>query len=213
MARKRNQRGQQQEREDDIIMTNYIKTFPREDLEQGVLHLAQKYPAAFFPGQYNRRPLSLSILDHLQEEGESELLLSSANFYMRSWFYQRALQAGAERVDLNGKKAGVVTKKEELAAQKQIEEEKAAHARKQQEEQQQFRTLPLLQPTTTKSVAKPILSNSKLARLHTLLGAAAEVKTDDEPLQAAMTTAALKLLVVEAQKVISELEAGAAVEE
>jgi sRNA-binding protein len=181
-------------------MVFYTKTYPKDELENGVMHLAKKYPAAFFPDVWGRRPLSLNILDDLQSEGEGDLLMASASFYIRNWNYQGALQAGAERIDLNGKKAGVVTKQEQIAAQKQIQEERAEHSRKQEE---QFRNMPSMQPP---KAAVPRLSNQRLSRLRTLLGSAEEVKTDDKPLEAAMTAAALKLLVREAQKVIGELE-------
>jgi sRNA-binding protein len=184
-------------------MTIYARPYPREELENGVMHLAKKYPAAFFPDTWSRRPLSANILDELQDDGAGDVLLASASFYIRNWNYQALLQAGAERIDLNGKKAGVVTKQEEIAAQKQIQEEKAIQARKQEE---QIRNVPMLQPLRT--VPKPVISNPKLSRLHTLLGSADEIKTDDKPLQAVMTAAALKLLVKEAQKAIAELENG-----
>jgi len=182
-------------------MAIYAKPYPREELENGVMHLAKKYPAAFFPDAWSRRPLSLDIFDELQSEGEGDLLLASASFYMRNWYYQGALHAGAERIDLNGKKVGTVTKQEEIAAQKQIQEEKAR-------KEEQNRSVPMLQPQT-KVTPKPMLSsNPQLSRLHTLLGSADKVKTDDKPLHAAMTAAALKLLVREAQQVIAELESG-----
>jgi sRNA-binding protein len=153
-------------------------------------------------------------LQDLKDDGAGDVLLAAASFYMRNWNYQSCLQAGSERVDLNGKKAGVVTKQEELTTQKHLQEDKAAAAKRQEE---QVRNHPLpqeaaaIQPPTI--VRKPTkVANPKFARLRTLLGAVDDVKTDDQALQEAMTVAALKLLVKEAQKVISELETGEAAE-
>jgi sRNA-binding protein len=169
-------------------MAIYTKSYPREDLENGVMYLAKKYPAAFFPDTWSRRPLGLSILDELRTEGEGDLPLASASFYMRNWNYQASLQAGAERIDLNGKKVGVVTKREENAAQKQIQEERAVHTRKQEE---QIRNVPMLQPPKIVPKADP-----KLSRLHTLLRSADEIKADDRPLQAAMTAAVIRRAIL-----------------
>ena len=51
------------------------------------------------------------------------------DFYLQSWGYLSCIEAGAERVDLNGKKAGIVTEQEQMSAQKRIRDEKATVAK------------------------------------------------------------------------------------
>jgi hypothetical protein len=81
--------------------------YPREQLEEAVNIPVAKYPAAFFVDENQRRPLKADIDQDLVNDGNGELLVEGGlNYYRRNWGYQRSLQAGAERVDLNGQKAG-----------------------------------------------------------------------------------------------------------
>src|SRR6516162_3008269 len=100
-------------------MEIFPKLYPREHLEQCVRYLADKYPACFFEDPGQRRPLKTNIVADLQKDGVSEGILAGVSYYVRHFGYLRCLQAGAERVDLNGKKAGVVTEQEMLNAEKQ----------------------------------------------------------------------------------------------
>ncbi len=104
----------------------HTRTFPKEILLEAVRHLADKYPACFFEDPRQRRPLKSSIISDLEGDGATDELIAGADFYTRDWDYQRCLQAGAERVDLNGKKAGVVTEQEQRNARRRVREEKAA---------------------------------------------------------------------------------------
>src|ERR1700719_2895162 len=99
------------------------RPLPREHLEDCVRYLAAKYPATFFEDPGMRRSLKINIVSDLQKEDVSAEIIAGVSFYTRHFAYQRSLLAGAERVDLNGKKAGVVTEQEQLNAQKKIREE------------------------------------------------------------------------------------------
>jgi hypothetical protein len=103
-----------------------LRTLPREQLEDCIHYLANKYPACFFEEPRMRRPLKKSIASDLEKDGVSQEVMSALSYYMRNWGYQNCLQAGVERVDLDGKKAGVVTEQEHMEAQQRIRAEKAA---------------------------------------------------------------------------------------
>src|SRR5262245_50958774 len=110
-------------------MSVHSRALPRQLLDEGLSWLADKYPSCFFVNGHARRPLKKTVLTDLQKEGADADVLSSAEFYMNSWEYLRSLLAGAERVDLNGKKSGTVTPQEQLDAEKRIAAEKAAVAK------------------------------------------------------------------------------------
>ena len=76
-----------------------------------------------------RRPLKSTIRADLQKAGTTDEDLCGADFYLQSWGYLSCIEARAERVDLNGKKAGIVTEQEQMSAQKRIRDEKATVAK------------------------------------------------------------------------------------
>src|SRR2546429_8991493 len=108
------------------MYNQHARTFPKEQLLDCIHQLATRYPACFFEDPRLRRPLKSTIISDLQKEGASDLVFAGVNYYTRNWTYQNCLQAGAERVDLDGKKAGIVTEQEQLNAQKRVREEKQA---------------------------------------------------------------------------------------
>jgi ProQ/FINO family len=105
-------------------MNNYDRKFPREHLEESIRVLAELYPACFNVDTSNRRPLKKTIRADLAAAGVSNEIIACVNFYEQDWTYLRALQAGVERIDLFGKKAGVVTVSEQQMAQKKIKVDK-----------------------------------------------------------------------------------------
>ena len=201
------------------------RPLPREHLENCVSNLAAKYPACFFEDPRMRRPLKINIVSDLQKEGVSAEIIAGVSFYMRNWEYQRSLQAGAERVDLNGKKAGVVTEQEQLNAQKKVREEKEELARKNNAgslpavsvlrslheagkistDQLSKVTLPATPPArqTMSPKSSPVLARLQtlLERTNTLL-----IETEDEALRSALAGTCLRLVVSEAQRVIASFE-------
>jgi sRNA-binding protein len=192
--------------------------YPREYLENAVRLLAAKYPACFFEDPGMRRPLKAKIIADLQKEGVSEEIIAGVEFYTNHFGYQRCLQAGTDRVDLNGKKAGVVTEQEQRNAQRKIREDKEELGRRNSpiltlrslhaagkipDDQLRKVNVPM------KKMAEGSKSAPILARPHMLLASAEEVfaATQDEALRTALTLASLRLLVSEVEKVIAALEA------
>jgi sRNA-binding protein len=210
-------------------MEIFPKPYPREQLEQCIRYLADRYPGCFFEDPGQRRPLKTNLVADLQKDGVSEEIIAGVSYYMRHFGYLRCLQAGAERVDLNGKKAGVVTEQEMLNAEKQFREQKEQIARKNAAatlpaisvirslhatgsiptDQLRKVTLPAT-PTSTRRTAQPI--SPELARLQTLLASTNTILTEtgDDSLRAALVGTSLKLLISEAQKALASLDGGTA---
>jgi sRNA-binding protein len=181
-----------------------MRALPKEHLEEAVRVLTTKYPACFFEDWDMRRPLKADIKNDLVDDGASEQVIAGLGYYTRSWGYLRCLQAGVERVDLNGKKVGTVTETEQRAAQKQLKEEQ------EQLKQRKVSVIPtdaLSKPSWGQNTMKKTTNNGILTRLHILLASANTTleHTDDEALRAALAVAALKLLAGETQKVIGTL--------
>ena len=95
----------------------------RDESEQAIQQLAELYPKTFFLDPPQRKPLKKNIIADLQRDGAPfapELLASAVDSYQTHFGYQYALQAGAKRVDLNGREVGTVTEPEHLAARTKI---------------------------------------------------------------------------------------------
>jgi sRNA-binding protein len=194
--------------------------YPREHLENAIRYLAEKYPACFFEDPGMRRPLKATIAADLQKDGVDEGIIAGVSFYMNHFGYQRQIQAGADRVDLNGRKAGVVTELEQLTAQKKVKEAKEEINNRKTNPVPSLRSSPVAGKISGDGLSKaaaPVKQVSPgptpegvpvLARLHMLLESADKVfaATEDEALRTALTLASLKLLVAEAHKVIAALE-------
>ena len=89
--------------------------FSREENEDVIRKLAEKYPKCFFVDPRQRRPLKKNILADLQNDGfpaAYEPMSAAIEWYMSHFSYRYALEAGAKRVDLNGKEVGTVTEQE-----------------------------------------------------------------------------------------------------
>jgi sRNA-binding protein len=196
----------------------HLRPIPREQLEEAIGELADEYPKCFIPNDRLRLPLKIGIESDLRQDGADETAISAASFYMRGWAYLQCLQAGAERVDLSGTKAGVVTTQEASAARRQLAEEQAEVARR--------RTVPdrfappaLLgkrtvdsppAPSPEKPAADPPQAILELARLQKTLQLASDIAAgvEQESLRAALVVAALKVLVGDAERVIAALTGG-----
>jgi sRNA-binding protein len=105
----------------------------REETEDTIRLLAERYPKCFFVDPRQRRPLKKNILADLQNDGfpaAYELISAAVDWYQSHFSYQYALEAGTKRINLAGKEVGTVTAMEHLAAQKKIKEGKANLAEK-----------------------------------------------------------------------------------
>jgi ProP effector len=206
-------------------MTFNAQRYPRETLEEWVEHLVRKYPACFYHDAALKRPLKKGIQDDLHNESAINVE-AALSYYTRDWYYLACVQAGAERIDLDGKKAGVVTDQEARTANKQLLDEKQKLKEKRAiERRNPIATLNSLHanghistdqlrkvdapPLRTETEVKRAADNP-LARLESVLGRTAELLTADEDkaLQSALVVASLKVLVQEAQRVIASLEIG-----
>jgi sRNA-binding protein len=207
-------------------MRIHTRALPKDILVEAIQHLATRYPATFFEDARLRRPLKSTILADLQEDDASAEILSGAEFYMQSWGYLGCLQVGVERVDLAGKKCGIVTEQEQSNAQKRLREEKE-QVRK---EKEALSKVTFMKPPSKPKTPKPDLSElpplpevspvqavelpdvQPLARLQKLSETAANLfhDTEDEALRSALTVATLKLLADETTRVITSLEGSSA---
>jgi sRNA-binding protein len=98
----------------------------RDENETTIRQLVNKYPKCFFEDPRQRIPLKKNIAADLQMDGfpaAYEVIVSAVEWYMSHFAYQYALQAGAKRINLNGKEAGTVTQQEYLNSQKRIKED------------------------------------------------------------------------------------------
>lgn len=86
--------------------------------DEFVRYLAEMFPKCFFEEPDHRRPLKHNIIDDLEARKvlDRDKLLQTLDWYTGHFTYSRILIAGAERVDLDGTKAGVVTMKEQQDA-------------------------------------------------------------------------------------------------
>jgi sRNA-binding protein len=196
--------------------------YNREESEAVIRMLAEKYPKSFFVDPRLRRPLKQNILVDLERDGfpvAHDLITAAVDWYKSHFGYLYALQAGAKRVDLEGKEVGTVTESEQAGAQKEIQERKkllnernglnaaktlvALHAaRRIPDDQLRKLEAPSMTP---KAKAPPTLPD--LIRLHEAVAAADAAWTGpgDANLRAALTSAALGIVIKEAQSVINSL--------
>jgi sRNA-binding protein len=99
--------------------------FDRQELEDSIQTLAEKYPKCFFTNPPLRRPLKKNIVEDLQKDGVPmaiELISATVDWYKSHYGYQCCLKAGEKCLDLNGREVGTVTESEHYAAQKKIQE-------------------------------------------------------------------------------------------
>jgi ProQ/FINO family len=86
-----------------------------DERDEFVRCLAESFPKCFFEEPAQRRPLKRDIIDDLEERKvlSRDKLLCALGWYEGHFTYRYPVIAGAERVDLDGKKAGTVTAKEQ----------------------------------------------------------------------------------------------------
>jgi sRNA-binding protein len=83
-----------------------------------IRYLAEQFPKCFFEDPAQRRPLKRDIIDDLEKRKvlNSEKLLCALDWYKNHFTYRYTIIAGAERVDLDGQRAGTVTVREQQEA-------------------------------------------------------------------------------------------------
>jgi sRNA-binding protein len=206
-------------------MRSHLRVLPREQLEESICELADRYPKCFFVYGRLRLPLKIGIETDLRQDGVDEATVSAVEFYRGDWGYLERLHAGSARVGLNGVRAGTVTEQESAYAQRRLKEERGEVAARRKGlgnggslpafvtkvmPQPVQAELPEAQPTlsTPPVLPAPAEEASPLARLQVILQSASDIATNtkDEILRAALTTAALRVLASETAKAITTLE-------
>jgi sRNA-binding protein len=205
------------------------RMIPRGQLEELIQYLATIYPKAFFAQPHLKRPLKKNILLDLERDRvlDDDRREAAVNFYTRDWNYEQALQAGAKRIDLNGKEVGTVTELEESEAKQRVlaQKRKIKEERKLQGPIEIARSLHTAGRIPTDALSKipaparPPMAKAKptpeltpngavLTRLRALWSNIETVlaQTEDAGLQSAVTVAALKVFVTSATQLIETLE-------
>ncbi len=115
-----------------MTMNDVTKLSTSKDI---LAYLAEQFPACFtLTG--NAQPLKIGIFDDLaarladDPKVSKTRLRSAVRHYTNSWRYLRCIKAGSERLDLDGKAAGVVEVSHAEHAQQQLTEAKAQVAEK-----------------------------------------------------------------------------------
>jgi len=100
--------------------------------------LAERFPAAFAIKPYHRRPLKLGIhidiLARLSDTITPRDLSTALRVYVGNIGYLKALVTGADRVDLEGMPAGMVTAEHASIAKAQYEQRRDKHKAKQKQQ-------------------------------------------------------------------------------
>jgi sRNA-binding protein len=194
------------------------RIFPRDEIESFIEYLAEKYPACFFTNSTLKRPLKKNIILDLEKDNtlDADKREAAIGFYTKDWNYEHKLQAGVERIDLDGKRAGTVTEQEHTEAMQRVATQKAAAYNKQKlqfrDPIEVTRSLHDQGRISTDQLSKiPAPMKPKfdpaLERLQSLLtNASAVLQKTDPMLRTAVLTASLRVLIAETEKVISSQE-------
>jgi ProP effector len=208
-------------------MHSHLRTIPREQLEESIRELADMYPRCFITNGRMRLPLKIGIEADLRQDDVDEDTISAVSFYTQSWNYLQCLQAGAERVDLDGIKAGVVTEQEASAARKRYQEGQAEVARRRSAPSSSPPAFLISRrsprppcepgvpeeapaPPAEKPAEESPRATLSLARLQKTLQLASDVAAGagEESLRTALVVTALKILIGDAEKAITTLTGG-----
>lgn len=176
--------------------------YHRNERDDFIRHLAEKFPRCFFERPDQRRPLKRDIIVDLDEQKvlNHETLLKTLDWYTNDFTYQYQLIAGAERVDLSGKKAGTVTPKEAVEARARV----AARKREMAE-----RHMVPTAPVVTRLIPRPTPTNAPpaLAGLKSAVAVVGDLLTNDQyaPMRKVLAAAALKEVIATAEKMIGAM--------
>ena len=214
----------------------HVHPIPRPMLEEYIEYLSTRYPKCFFVDSRMRRPLKKTIVADLQKDRvwDDEKIGAVANFYMNDFGYLYALTPGAERVDLDGNKAGTVTEQERVDAIKRVKAIKQRLSEKDKDiglpvammsrlhAAGQIPTDALSKVTAPKVIPMkkppepphdiPDLEAPKsdliAERMETLVASLHDINTRDRELKATLVIATANLIVAEAQKLLSLAKEG-----
>jgi len=186
--------------------------FDRQELEDCLLMLTERYPRCFFVNPRLRQPLKKNIEADLQKDGfaSPELISASVDWYKSHISYQYNLEAGAKCLDLDGKEGGTVTELEQRAARMKIREikEKMASlnairttsnlvtARRIPEDQLKKIDAPMSRPTIQPELAP--LYEAILAA-----NSAMSAPMGNSDMRAAVTAAVIGVVIAEAQRILN----------
>jgi sRNA-binding protein len=197
-------------------MTANLKHFHRDERDAGIEILATKYPACFFVQPQMRQPLKRTILSDLIKDtppAEQELLGVSLKWYEDHFGYHYSLKAGAKRIDLNGRDAGVVTPHEAKAAQDYIhsrqKELRERNAMKVSAVKPPVVTKPAIVASASAAAATPPATPSEddlMTELRTLFDAVLALRDQPEVLRRPLAIAGLRAVVAEIEKRIAALQ-------
>jgi sRNA-binding protein len=188
---------------------------PRFELEDLISELSFSYPKCFSQDPFQKRPLKKNIILDIQKDTmrDDDKLDNALSFYMRDWNYEHKLQAGAKRIDLDGKEVGTVTETEAREARERVRLAREERAASQREEKnftvhtlspQPKPTPPPPSPPTTTTTTIP---ETPMARLYKLVENIERVSsTDDAGLRDALIVAALQVLITEATRLVESLQ-------
>jgi ProP effector len=199
---------------------------PRCEIEDLIRELSFSYPKCFFTAPYQKRPLKKNIMVDLEKDSMNETLnhdrLNAVlAFYMRDWYYEGKLQAGAKRIDLDGNEFGTVTETEAREARERVRLAKEERALKKEEERKTFTVVNLPRQLTTppqrSSVTTPMPTTTPepmatipepMAQLCKLMGNIERISTstDDGVLRDALIVAAIQVLITEATRFVESLK-------
>jgi ProP effector len=96
-----------------------------QDHNDVIAKLAKLFPNAIYEDVRMRRPLKANITADIERQGCNDLLGfnvgEAVNYYMNRLGYLKTLEAGATRIDLDGKPAGKVTETEAWDAKIEVD--------------------------------------------------------------------------------------------
>jgi sRNA-binding protein len=188
------------------------RTFAREQLEDFIKEPAFSYPKCFVTDSRFKRPLKKNIILDLEKDDilDNERREAAISYYTRDWNYEWKLEAGAKRIDLDGKEVGTVTETEAREAKERV---RAAQEEKNQTSKNvgvEVVTLPRREVATAPSF-KPtaeVAAYAPLGRLRHLWESLEHISTntDDIALRDALIVAALQVLITEATRLVESLK-------
>jgi ProP effector len=183
----------------------------RNEVEDFIQMLTDQYPKCFFTNPKLRRPIKKGIEADLEKNGcriPHHMIARVVEFYTGHFGYKYNLQAGAKRIDLNGKEVGTVTEQEQQSAQTYIKERKTqlnASA-----DSHKVLAVSFDGPPKTPKAPEPqpqTDADDPVARLQTVLESVRQAMANaTEPaLRNTFAIAGLEFVIAEAQQLIARL--------
>ena len=190
------------------------RVFPRERLEDLVKELAFSYPKCFSVDRRLKRPLKKNIIVDIEKDGmlDDERRFAALAFYTHDWNYEWKLEAGAKRIDLDGKEVVTVTETEEREAKERVRAAQQERNQISNNIKVEVATLPRREMATapTFKQTEKAAAYAPLGRLRNLWENLEHISTstDDTALRDALIVAALQVLNTEATQLVESLRAG-----